>query len=580
MSVETEASRQAAENRRRLLALRLRQRESATAGPPIARRADAARVPLSFAQQGLWFLERLTGPSEVYNVAQPLRLIGPLDVAVLQKSLEALVARHESLRSAFPMRDGDPIQVVQPIDQAIADVRLETLPLRGATRVEREQSLAETLLSSVAEQPFDLAHGPMLRARLLSLDDAEHVLLLVVHHIVFDGWSMGVLARELGELYARSGELAALPALPIQFGDYVVWQRERSTSDAVQRQLQYWRRQLDGLEPLELPTDRLRPAQSSYRGGLVRFELPAALLEQLKALALREDATLFMVLLAAFQTLLMRYSRQTDLGVGVPLAGRNRPELEALIGYFVNTLVLRSDLSGNPGFTELLRRVRRTALEAYENQELPFDRLVAELSPERDLSRNPLYQVAFFAAEPASAGFGGSQGLQVQVIDRDSVTSKFDLSLGIRRGARWRCRGQLRVQQAICSMRRRSSAWSAHFRNLLDGIVADSNPTRSATLPLLRARRAAADRFFDWNDTARSEPRDDASASIASSAPPAPLPRAIALVARDATLTYRELNERANRLAHHLIRLGVQTECGSRCASSARASWSSRCSRS
>ena len=302
------------------------------------------------------------------------------------------MARHETLRTRFVLSGDEPVQVIEP-PSAVA---LPITDLSAMPQAEREARTRQ-ITDTEARQPFDLEAGPLLRAQLLRLAAEEHLLLLNVHHIVSDGWSMGVLWRELSTGYNAfvSGHAPDLPRLPIQYADYAVWQREWLQGEVLEGQLAYWKEKLADLSTLELPTDRPRPPVPSYQGAHLTFDLPAPLTQALKELSRREGTTLFMTLLAAFQVLLHRYSGQEDIAVGTPIAGRGRTELEGLIGFFVNTLVLRSDLAGDPAFTELLARVRETALGAYAHQDLPFEKLVEELSPSRDISRNPLFQVMF-----------------------------------------------------------------------------------------------------------------------------------------------------------------------------------------
>ena len=352
---------------------------------PIARgRTD--RLPLSFAQQRLWFLEQLEGQLTAYNMAVAWRLSGTLDVESLRRALESIVQRHEALRTTFTMSGEQPQQMIGTMDRfALPVVDLGSLePEQREAEITRHRQLE-------AERPFDLTRDLMLRASLLRVSGDEYVLLLTVHHIASDGWSLGVLRRELGECYAAHcrGVDPKLPALPVQYADYALWQRKALQGKRLDELLHYWLGQLDGLRALELPTDRPRPPAVTYRGARHAFELPGELVEQLKPLGRTEGVTLHMILLAAFQVLLSRYSRQDDIAVGMPIAGRNHADLEQQIGFFVNTLVLRTDLSGNPTFRELLSRVRQVALAAYDHQELPFERLVEEMQPERHLSRNP-----------------------------------------------------------------------------------------------------------------------------------------------------------------------------------------------
>ena len=543
--------------------LELRRRMAATAGTAIPRRDASESACLSFAQDGLWFLDRLEGPSGVYNIALAMRLRGPLDIAALERSVRAVVERHECLRSAFEQRDGGAVQVVKPIEEVAAGLRLEPLrleptpleplPLENGTAAQRERSLSEWLRAGAME-PFDLARAPLLRARLLRSSESEHVLLLVVHHIVFDGWSIGVLKRELGALYAEAGNPAALAPPLIQFADYAAWQREHLTGETLQRHLQYWRRQLEGIETLELPTDRPRPAQISYRGASERFALPAPLATRLRALAQRQSATLFMVLLAAFQVLLMRHSRQQNLAVGIPVAGRHRTELEGLIGYFVNTLVMRADLSGDPGFTELLGRVRQTALDAFEHQELPFDQLVAAVSPQRDLSRHPLYQVSFALNNQPSNPLVLS-GVEVEPLELPITSAMFDLSLTLTE-ANGALRGEFEYSTDLFDASS-ITRLAAQFHHLLEAIVAD--PTRPVTRLALLSEAEQRQLLEQWNDTQVAYPphlgvHQLVEAQVRRS------PHAVAAIFEGLQTSYHELNAQANRLAHQLRAWGVGPE--------------------
>lgn len=533
------------EARQRLLLLRQRQRLAATSGTTIARRPAAASSCLSFAQEGLWFLDQMEGPSGVYNSALAVRLSGSLAVDVLERSVLALVERHESLRTAFEQHDGNPVQVVKPIEAVAASLRLE--PSLGAP------DLDEWLRAGVAE-PFELSRAPLLRARLLRLGDDLHVLLLVVHHIVFDGWSMGVLTRELGALYAAAGERAALPPLSIQFADYASWQRERFGSEALQRQLRYWREQLAGVTPLDLPADRPRPAQISYRGASERFVLPAPLQAALHALAQREGATLFMLLLAAFQVLLMRQSRQQNVAVGIPVAGRQRTELEGLIGYFVNTLVMRVDMSDNPGFAELLGRVRQISLDAYANQELPFDKLVAELSPQRDLGRHPLYQVSFaLNNQPAHAL--ALDGLQVESVQLPAVVAKFDLSLVLVESG-GALRGVIEYSTDLFDAST-IARMAGQYRQLLEAIVAE--PTQRVARLALLGEAEQRRLLVEWNETRVAYPQNSCVHELVE-AQARRNPEAVAVIFQGLPTTYRELNAQSNRLAHQLRGWGVGPE--------------------
>jgi non-ribosomal peptide synthetase component F/acyl carrier protein len=388
---------------------------------PAPRPAPGGPLPVSFAQQRLWFLDRLTPGSAAYNIPWPLRITGPLAPGALAAALQALIERHEALRTTFVEHEGEPGQVIHPPEPpALPVVDLSGLPPLTRDREAGRWILAESL------RPFDLAAGPLLRATLLRLEASEHVLLLVLHHIVADGWSMEVLTREL--LALDQGE--PLPPLPIQYADFAWWQRHKLAGEGLAGQLAFWRERLAGAPAaLSLPTDRPRPPVQSTRGASCPIDLPPDLAAGLRAACRREGVTLFMLLLAAFDALLARTTGDEDLLVGTPIANRNRGEIEGLIGFFANTLALRADLTGDPTFGALLRQVRETALAAYAHQDLPFEALVEELHPERNLSRSPLFQVmlSLDSRRPAVA----SGALEVRVLPLDSTTAKFDLSLSL-----------------------------------------------------------------------------------------------------------------------------------------------------
>jgi len=388
---------------------------------PLARDGE---LPLSFAQQRLWFLDQLESNSAAYNIPTAVRLCGQLNITALERSFSEVVRRHESLRTTFKAIDGKPVQVISPPER----VNLLVEQLSAEARADDYQ--VEQLIREEAGQAFDLARGPLFRVRLLRLHDSEHVFLLTMHHLISDGWSIGILIHELTELYKTftSGGTSSLPELPVQYVDFAHWQREWLHGEVLDRQLSYWTQQLGGATAvLELPTDYPRPAVQSLRGARQNFILPEKLALELHGLCRREGVTLFMALLAAFEVLLSRYTAQTDISVGMPIAGRNRLETEALIGFFVNTLVLRVDVSGNPSVRELLARVRDVALGAHAHQDLPFEKLVEELRPERSLSYTPLFQVMFALNVPREVI--ELADLKLVSLDVESGTSKFDLSL-------------------------------------------------------------------------------------------------------------------------------------------------------
>src|SRR5215213_423074 len=389
---------------------------------PVSRDGDP---PLSFAQQGLWFLDRMKPGTTAYNISTAVRLTGWLNVETLGRSLEEIVRRHEVLRTTFAAVDGEPVQVIS----AVTDVELPIEDLSALPEAEREEAV-QRWVHEAAREPFDLERGPLFRAGLLRLSEEEHVLLVTMHHVVSDGWSMGVFWRELGALYEAflRGEPSPLEEPPVQYADYALWQRQWLSGEVLEEQLGYWKEQLAELPVLELPTDHPRPAVQTHRGARRSLTLPGSLTEALRDLARREGSTLFMVLLGAFQALLARYAGQEDIAIGTPIAGRTRAETEGLIGFFVNTLVMRTDLSGDPSFREVLSRVREVALGAYDHQDLPFEKLVEELQPERDLSRVPLSQV-FFALQNVPREDLKLLNLTLERQNVEGGTVKFDLSL-------------------------------------------------------------------------------------------------------------------------------------------------------
>ena len=400
----------------------VRQGQAPTA--PELRRADRGRsLPLSFAQQRLWFIDQLEPESALYNMPAALRMEGELDVGALERSLQEIVRRHEALRTSFSASAGEPAQVISE------DWRIE-LPLIDLRHLPADERMkaAEGLAGEEAARPFDLSRGPLLRCRLLRLSEQDHALVVNLHHIVSDGWSEGILIRELTALYEAysRGEQSPLAELEVQYADFAVWQREWLTGEVLEQQLGYWRIQLAGLEPLNLPTDHPRPAVTSHRGGVVPFSLSAELTGQLTALSQREGATLFMTLLAAFQALLYLYTDNEDVVVGSAIANRHHPAIEPLIGFFVNMQVIRTNLSGNPGFCELLKRTREACLGAYAHQDLPFEILIEELRPERDLSANPLFQVVFHLQNNMAPEFRVSN-LRIDPLEVDLEMPHFDL---------------------------------------------------------------------------------------------------------------------------------------------------------
>jgi amino acid adenylation domain-containing protein len=518
----------------------------------ISSRSEGENWPLSFAQQRLWFLDQLEPLSPLYNISWAARLEGPLQVNALRQALSAIVARHESLRTTFTQLNGIPVQVVaESCAVKWTEIDLET--------VDSENTEAEVrgLLQLEAERPFDLGRDLMLRATLFRLSQQEHILALGMHHIASDGWSMGILFRELGQLYEAfsQGKEASLPELPIQYADYALWQRQRLSGELLERELKYWKQKLGGELPLlELPSDRPRTAAMGYCGGRVHFDLGGELSRQLKELSRRQGVTLFMTLLAAFKILLYRYTGQTDLAVGTPIAGRTMQELEGLIGFFVNTLVLRTDLGGEPSFAELLSRVREVALGAYSHQELPFEKLVEELQPQRNLTRNPLFQV-MFVLQNTPGGQLELEGLEIRNLDLDTGTAKFDLTLALTEQEE-QLTGEV-VFNAHLFDRETIERLAGHYRQVLEGGVADlKQPVWK--LPLLsEAERRQI--VAKWNRTQQNYP-DCSNVVELFERQVEVSPEAEAVIFDGGGWSYRQLNERANQIAHYLRSLGVEGE--------------------
>ncbi|HYR07263.1 MAG TPA: condensation domain-containing protein, partial [Longimicrobium sp.] len=520
--------------------------------PPVVPVERTGALPLSFAQERLWFLDRLEPGSTVYNVPVAWRLGGALDEAALERALGEIVRRHEALRTTFGEVDGSPVQVVAPFD----GFALPVADLSGLSEADREAAVRR-LAGEEARRAFDLSAGPLFRASLLRLGAEEHVLLLSMHHVVSDGWSMEVLLRELSALYDayREGRESPLPELPVQYADYAVWQREQLAGEVLDRQLSYWRERLAGApELLELPTDRPRPPVQTYRGASVPVELSLELLERLQVLGRSEGATLYMTLLGAFQVLLGRYAGSEDVMVGSPIAGRTRGEVEGLIGFFVNTLVLRTDLSGDPSFREVLRRVREVTLGGYAHQEVPFEKLVAELQPERSLSHSPLFQVAF-ALQNAEGRGDAPAGLKVSGVGAELEVAKFDLSLTLAATPRG-LRGGLNYSTDLFE-RSTVDRILGHLARVLEQVAADADVRLSQLELLGEAERALV--LEEWNRTAAEVPADLCIHQLFETQADR-TPDAVAVVCEGEALRYAELNARANQLAHALWRRGVGPE--------------------
>ncbi|RNB58932.1 amino acid adenylation domain-containing protein [Brevibacillus gelatini] len=527
--------------------------EKETDGTTIQPVPREGKLPLSFAQQRLWFLDQLMPDNPMYNIPFALRIQGELDVAAWEKSLQTIISRHESLRTTFTDEDGQAVQVIHPQ----LDWKLAVLDLRELAANEREREV-DRLAAAEAAQPFNLRQGPLLRASMIRIDDQAYVFFLNMHHIISDGWSMGVFLRELLAYYEafRKGEAPTLAEMPIQYADFAAWQREWLAGEVLEQQVAYWKEKLSGAEPLlALPTDRPRPAVQSYAGAVYTTTFSRDLLGKLKVLSKEANATLFMTLLAAFQTLLYRYSGQEDIVVGSPVAGRNRQETEKLIGFFVNTLALRTQLSGELTFTELLARVRETALAAYAHQDVPFEKLVDELQLERSLSYSPLFQVMFvlqnFPLEEAEAS-----DIQLTLLDteRHLTTSKFDLTLTMREQAD-RLIASFEYSTDLFD-RATIERMAEHLQNLLEAVIAEPEEPIGQLAYLSESERHKL--IVELNDTATDYPRDKTVAQLFAETA-AKYPERIAVVAGDQQLTYAELEAQANQLAHYLQKQGVET---------------------
>ncbi len=508
--------------------------------------------PLSCAQQRLWFLDQLEPGSSFYNIPEAIRLCGALDVKAFEHSLNEIIRRHEVLRTRFVSRNGQPVQVIEP--QLTLSVPVQDL--RAWPAAAREQEIAR-LANEEAQQPFDLSTGPLIRAGLLRTSQAEHVLLLTLHHIASDGWSTEILLREFIALYEAfaHGRPSPLPALKIQYADFACWQRQRLQGEGLSGQLAYWKERLNGAPALlELPADHPRPSLQSYRGGVYNLVIPPDLGPPLNALCRKHNVTPFMLFLVAFKLLLYRYSGQSDLCVGTTIANRNRMEIEALIGFFVNTLVLRTDLSGNPRFPELLQRVREAALGAQANQDLPFEQLVEELQPRRDLSHAPLFQVMFDLQTSSGQAFD-TGNLQLSAIAQEDTTAKFDLSLTMGEGqngwmALWEYSSDLFERGTIERM-------AGHFNHLLAGSAATPEARISELSLLSEAERRCM--LVEWNATEAPYPHGRNLFQLFA-AQAAETPDHIAVACGDARLSYGDLHTRATRLAQGLTARGISPE--------------------
>ena len=540
------------DEKRRLLERLLKKEGIDPVSLPIARRRAVQRASVSYAQRGLWLTERLVEGSSVYNISALAEFNGPLDADVMRSCFQEIVRRHEALRTRFEVDDGETVQAID----APGSFHLDQVDVSGLEENARETEIRR-LAQEEALHRFDLGGGSLFRVKLIRVGEKSHVMLATMHHMVADGWSVGVLIQEVAALYEAYSEArpSPLPELPVQYADYAMWQRSWLQGEALDRQVAYWKERLTGAPAaLDLPTDRARPAVASFRGGAVSVVLPRELSTKLMELGRREGATLYMVLLAAYLVLLKRYTGQDDIVVGSPIAGRSRQELEGLIGLFVNTLAMRTDLSGEPPFRALLKRVKEVALGAYAHQDLPFEKLVEALEPVRDASRQPVFQV-LFALQPAVVPIKAFAGLELTRCEETKASAKFDLSLYVtpQNGS---IEGHFEYAADLFD-RASIERLAEHFEVLLEGIVA-APEARLSDLPLLSAleRHRLVE---EWNATAAEYPSGKCLHELFEEQA-ARTPEAVAVVYEDAQLTYEELDRHSNQLAHHLRGLGVGPE--------------------
>ena len=539
--------------KRALLELLLRERGAARAGdssssPPIPRRQANQPAPLSFAQQRLWFLNHWEPGAPVYNVCIAACVRGPLNIPVLERSLNAVVQRHEILRTTFSLSDGQPVQVVKPA----AALKPEFIDLSAAPESGRQKEAVE-LLARHVHRPFDLSTGPLVRVTLVRTSDAEHYLSIEAHHIIGDGWGVGVFLEDLTSLYEAFGEgrPSPLAPLPIQYGDFAQWQRERLQGSVLDRDLQYWRKQLEGLATTDLPTDRPRPSVQTNRGSSVARKISPELYRQVKDFNKEEKVTPFMTLVAAFQVLMSRHSGESDVAIGTPIAGRTRLETERLIGLFTNTLVLRSNLSANPTVREFLQQVKDTALAAYAHQEIPFEKLVQDLRPPRDASRPPFFQVMFVLQNHPLPPLRFA-GLHLTPVEIPTWRARFDLTVeaveadgGLSYWVEYN--SDLFDRETI-------ERFMDNYERLLEEMV--RKPLARLSELNLLSEREREEVLEQWNRT-EQEYEDDACVHELIERQVAREPQRIALEFGERRVCYSELNENANRLAHYLRRQGL-----------------------
>ncbi len=537
-----------AEEERELLRLLLQKEGIDSQGRDIASAETGERLPLSWAQKRLWFLDRLRPGSDFYNVTLAYELHGDLAVAALERSLQEIIRRHGALRTRFEVVDGEPMQRVE----ISIDFRLQPLDLSNQQGVEERRKRAREIVALEAAKPFDLGMAPLLRGVLIRLGEREHILALTVHHIVVDEWSMGVFLQEMALLYAAyaQGQESPLKEMPIQYADYTLWQAKWFQGEVFVRQMDYWKKQLGGMPGhLELPTDKPRSALTQHRGGTVGGTIPAEYWERMKSFSRQEGATVFMTLLAVYQVLLQRYTGQTDFGAGTPITNRNHVRAEGMIGFCVNTLIMRADLRGDPTFREALRRVRKATLEAFDHQDLPLEKLVEELSPERRITGSPLFQVMFsFTTGPGAPPH--LPGIEMRPMGSEVATAKYDLTLTTGDGA---------IPSVVFNYD--SGLFDAatiermlyHYGFLLATATAGED-LRISGLTMLR-QEEVRQLLAEWNRTETQGTRKCVHELFEEQA--RRRPQSPAIVFKSVSLTYEELNRRANQLAHHLRAVGV-----------------------
>ena len=517
--------------------------------PPITRVPHDQYLPTSFSQLREWFLQQLEGEAYGYNIPIAIRLRGELKIGALQQSINEIIRRHESLRTNFVAVDGQPLQVIRPQLR----ISMPLVDLRSLSEGSRKMEIAR-LVNLEAQHPFNLAEGPLLRARVLRAAADEHILLLIMHHIITDGWSRGVLARELDILYSSfsDGQNSPLPELIIQYADFAFWQRQWLDGPLLDTQLDYWKQKLhDSPAILELPTDRPRPMVQTYRGASETLVISNGLSKKLNELSRKQGVTVYTTLLSAFDVLLCRYSNQTDILVGTYSANRNRSELEGLIGFFVNTLVLRTDLAGDPTFRELLARVRQVAIDAFAHQEVPFEKILEAMQVERARSHTPLFQVMMIY-QNAAEGRLKLAGLDKSPVTLERTRANFDLTVVIQR----RREGLQAMFEYNVALFDRSTVarMGGHFVTLLEDIV--TNPEKRISDLRLLTDEEQRRLLVEWSSN-KKEYSDEMRIIEAFEEQVRLTPHKVAAVSNDGVITFSELNERANRLADLIIGEGL-----------------------